>query len=127
VLRNLLPNAVQALAGILAAADRTITVDVDVDGEAIWFRIVTTGPVLPTVSVRVCSSNLSYSSRADSASDWASVARSSKPMEPCSPSSPVGMSSSSSRCRPKQPKKSQDSYHDNRKYRLHHRRRCGST
>ena len=69
MLRNLLANAVQALARILAAADRTITVDADVDGEAIWFRIVTTGPVLPTVSVRVCSSTLSYSSRAGSVWD----------------------------------------------------------
>ena len=44
VLRNLLANAVQALAEMSAAADRTITVDAGVDGEAIWIRIADTGP-----------------------------------------------------------------------------------
>lgn len=44
VLRNLLANAVQAVAGMSAAAERSITVDAGVDGEAIWIRIADTGP-----------------------------------------------------------------------------------
>lgn len=44
VLRNLIANAVQALAEMPSETERTITVDAGVDVETIWIRIADTGP-----------------------------------------------------------------------------------
>lgn len=44
VLRNLLSNAVQALAQMPGGSDRRITVDAGVDGASIWIRIADNGP-----------------------------------------------------------------------------------
>ncbi|WP_177207782.1 ATP-binding protein [Massilia yuzhufengensis] len=44
VLRNLLSNALQALAGMPAGEERRIAVDAGVDGAWVWIRIADTGP-----------------------------------------------------------------------------------
>lgn len=44
VLRNLLANAIQALAELPAGAERRIAVDAGVDGATVWIRIADNGP-----------------------------------------------------------------------------------
>ncbi len=47
VLRNLLSNAIQALAGMPEGAERRVAVDAGQDGGTVWIRIADNGPGIP--------------------------------------------------------------------------------